>query len=252
MLRDVDTSAASGVLGGRRVAWGGGGAAGAAAAGLMSVGEAVATGYPLSVTLSVPLWLVNATQLSVRCGVMVAEAPQQPPAGAAAAGEDPSAGRGDSISSFSALAAAAQVRQQQQARGYSSAGDCMTTRANRRMDPAAYDTLLHADYSSSPRSSCLARSLCPSQAPDPNLLRIIDTEAFRVTPRPSAPVNVYPRSLELLSYPPGVTVPAAAAGGDDGGGPGVAVVFSIGGSRWTQLIALPRPGEQPQPKRGAG
>ncbi|PNH00083.1 Vacuolar protein sorting-associated protein 13C, partial [Tetrabaena socialis] len=109
LLRDIDTSAASGLLGsfalaagpatGRR---GASGAPSALGSGALSPGEAVAQGYPLTVSLHVPLWLVNATQLPVSCGVLVVEGP--PGEGERGGGT----GRTDSAASMSF--AAAQVR----------------------------------------------------------------------------------------------------------------------------------------------
>ncbi len=79
------------------------------------------------------------------------------------------------------------------------------------------------------------------------MLKIIDTEAFRNSPRPSEYVSVQPRSLELLSYPRGFST----ADGN-GGGMQVALVLSLYDSRWTQPIYLPRPGEQTLQRPGAG
>lgn len=53
-------------------------------------GEAVAGGYPLTVSLHVPLWFVNASQLPVSCGVMALAVEQE--AGGPARSEDSAMG----------------------------------------------------------------------------------------------------------------------------------------------------------------
>ncbi|GIL84698.1 hypothetical protein Vretifemale_13315, partial [Volvox reticuliferus] len=199
LLREVDTSAASGVFAasGRRVG---------VAGGLLTPGEAVAHGYPLAVSLHVPIWFVNATRLPVSCGVMAFEVPSE----AAAGGGPPAEVGGGGV--------------------------------------------VWSDTSVTQTGSFSFGTGGAGQ-PLPHLLRIIDTEAFRNAPRPSSYVSVLPRSLELLSYPPGV--PGPLADDDGGGGTGnsimqAAVVLRLDDSRWTQPIYLPRPGEQLQPRPGAG
>ncbi|GIL66054.1 hypothetical protein Vafri_19582, partial [Volvox africanus] len=207
LLREVDTSAASGVFAasGRR---------GGVTGGLLTPGEAVAHGYPLAVSLHVPIWLVNATQLPVSCGVMAFEAP----AATAAAGP-----------------ADAAVE----------AGGGGVVRS---------DISVTSTGSFSSGAAAVGGSRGAGQ-PSPHILRILDTEAFRSSPRPSSYVSVLPRSLELLSYPSGVPGPLAVDDGDGGTGNNnmqVAVVLRLYDSRWTQPIYLPRPGEQMQTRPGAG
>ncbi|GLI59136.1 hypothetical protein VaNZ11_000961, partial [Volvox africanus] len=200
LLREVDTFAASGVF-----------AASGRRGGLLTPGEAVAHGYPLSVSLHVPIWLLNATQLPVSCGVMAFEAPAA--AGPAAATAE--AGGGGAV----------------------------------RPDISVTST---GGYTSG--AAVVGGSGGAGQPPS-HVLRILDTEAFRNSPRPSSYVSVLPRSLELLSYPLGV--PGLLAVDDDDGGTGnnnlqVAVVLRLYDSRWTQPIYLPRPGEQVQSRPGPG
>ncbi len=291
LLRGLDASSGAPAPAARGRSSGVGGAA---------LSEAVAAGAPLLVRLSVPLWLLNATALPAQAGLLLTEPPPgAPPASAVASalGPESSGYAGKTVRVDISEPGAAQVRA---TRGLGSAlcARCWQPLALRGALPFCFTV------------TCGVGGLCGVRPPqlNPSVLRVVDTEAFRSSPRPASSVQVQPRSLQLLSYPPGaqqdwlptallssVAGPAGlgAAEGEAGDTlqvtqarpppcegphttcreregkawcvwhadaccarpaavPQVALVLAMHGSRWTQPIHLPRPGEAPSVRRGPG